>query len=240
LEKAVSEIGGVGLITIDPITAYMGGKIDSHKVTEVRNQLGPLKDFAEQTGVAISTVTHPPKAGGPRAIDQYIGSQAFIAAGRIGHICIEEYEVDEKTGEKKLTGRVLFANPKSNPSKKMPTLAFHIEQAFVGEDHINHNAIYAPYVIWDGVVNVTADEALALIDAKPKAQLTDQQELQKLLCKILADGPVDYKLIVTATEDFSIKQLKLAKEKLGIQWTQTGLGRGEVFWSLPRKMSEET
>ena len=48
LERAVADIGEVGLITIDPITAYMGAKLDSHKTTEVRSQLGPLKDFAER------------------------------------------------------------------------------------------------------------------------------------------------------------------------------------------------
>ena len=66
LKVAVRDIGDVGLITIDPITAYMGGKIDSHKTTEVRSQLGPLKDFAEEMDVAISTITHPPKGSRKR------------------------------------------------------------------------------------------------------------------------------------------------------------------------------
>ena len=94
LERAINAIGQVGLITIDPITAYMGGKIDSHKTTDVRNQLGPLKDFAEKMNIAVSTITHPAKNAGKRALDHYIGSQAFIAAGRIGHVCVAE--VDEK------------------------------------------------------------------------------------------------------------------------------------------------
>ena len=66
LERAVKAIGEVGLITLDPITAYMGGKIDSHKTTEVRNQLGPLKDFAERMNIAISTITHPAKNAGTK------------------------------------------------------------------------------------------------------------------------------------------------------------------------------
>jgi hypothetical protein len=81
LEKLVAEMGNVGLVTLDPITAYMG-KTSSSQPTDVRWQLGPLKDFAEQTNVAVSTVTHPAKNPGPRAIDHFIGSQAFIAAGR--------------------------------------------------------------------------------------------------------------------------------------------------------------
>jgi hypothetical protein len=47
LERMIRHIGDVRLITIDPITAYMGGKVDSHRATDVRGQLGPLADLAE-------------------------------------------------------------------------------------------------------------------------------------------------------------------------------------------------
>jgi hypothetical protein len=43
LETCLARVKDVGLIAIDPITAYMGGKVDRHKTTEVRSQLGPLK-----------------------------------------------------------------------------------------------------------------------------------------------------------------------------------------------------
>ena len=34
LAKTIAEVGDVGLVTIDPITAYMGGKVDSHRATD--------------------------------------------------------------------------------------------------------------------------------------------------------------------------------------------------------------
>jgi hypothetical protein len=86
LEKAVAEVGDVALITADPITAYMGGKIDGHRTTEVRSQLGPLKDVAEMVNVGISSITHLPKSASQKAMDWYIGSQGFIAAARVGHV----------------------------------------------------------------------------------------------------------------------------------------------------------
>jgi len=45
LEEMIRDFGDVGLVTIDPITAYMGsGKgFDSHRATDVRSQLSPLK-----------------------------------------------------------------------------------------------------------------------------------------------------------------------------------------------------
>jgi putative DNA primase/helicase len=158
LEKVVREFGNVALITVDPITAYMGGKIDSHKTTEVRSQLGPLKDFAERMDVPVCTITHPPKSASQRAIDHYIGSQAFIAAGRIGHLCIGEMEPGE---DPKPTGRILFTMAKTNHIW-MPTLAYRIEQVVVGQDPDTHDIIAAPHVVWaQEAVAITADQAVA-------------------------------------------------------------------------------
>ena len=57
--------------------------MDSHKATEVRAQLGPLKDFSERTNVAVSAITHPAKNANAKAIDHFIGSQAFILPLRV-------------------------------------------------------------------------------------------------------------------------------------------------------------
>ena len=220
LEKISAEIGDVGMLTVDPITAYMGGKVDSHKATEVRSQLGPLKDFAEHTGIAVSSITHPPKSGGQKAIDQFIGSQAFIAAGRIGHICVEEFE-DNDEGERTSSGRVLFANPKNNAHVKMATLAFKVEQVFVENDYVTNIPIESPRVVWDGeAVDITADEAVATSNgmAEPKKRSKDQNELQNLICELLAGGPMPENQIKAAAldEGYTVNQLKFAKKKLGI------------------------
>ena len=61
LAKAIADVGDVGLVTIDPITAYMGGKVDSHRTTDVRNQLGPLADLAERTNVAFQQLLTQPR-----------------------------------------------------------------------------------------------------------------------------------------------------------------------------------
>jgi hypothetical protein len=122
LEDILRSNPNVGLVTIDPITAYLGGKLDSHRATDVRNQLGPLKDLAESSNVAFSAITHPAKRPGPKALDHYIGSQAFIAAPRLGHIAIPEFEEGED-GKPRPTGRFLFATPKHNIYVAMPTAA---------------------------------------------------------------------------------------------------------------------
>lgn len=235
LDKIVQEIGNVALITVDPITAYMGGKIDSHKTTEVRSQLGPLKDFAERANVAISAITHPPKAAGQRAIDHFIGSQAFIAAGRIGHVCIEEVKDDE---EKTPTGRILFANAKNNAHMKMQTLAYRVEAVPVGHDD-DGTSITAPRVVFDKEpVNITADEAVGRTNGSSKSGKHGhgaQAEVQSFLELELASGEfVPANMIITKGKErgFSYDQLRTACSKLGVRTKQE---RGGWKWQLPQE-----
>jgi hypothetical protein len=197
LERVASRLGNVGLITIDPITAYMGGRMDSHKATEVRSQLGPLKDLAERFNVCISTITHPAKNASHKAIDHFIGSQAFVAAARLAHICVEETEeVEDEDGKTKRvpTGRVQYAQAKHNPTLRQPTLVYRIVGTVIGQDPETRQNIAAPHVVWEGEVNVSADEALAVAAGRcdaGKGKDTAQAKAQVFLQNILKDGPVE-------------------------------------------------
>jgi hypothetical protein len=234
LAKEVARLGDVALITLDPITAYMGGKINSHKTTEVRSQLGPLKDFAEHVNVALSTVTHPPKNAGPRAIDHFIGSQAFIAHGRIGHACIEEIKPEDGTDEGgKPTGRILFTHVKYNPSAKMATLAYRVEVLTVGQDPANGKSITAPYVVWDkGIVDISADAAIAAVSDHAKGR--KRRSATEFLRQLLANGPVDANTIMARARALGIsdRQLRNASEELRVVKEKPDFASGWV-WRLP-------
>jgi putative DNA primase/helicase len=228
LEKAVTKIGDVALVTIDPITAYMGSKIDSHRTTEVRSQLGPLKDFAERLHVAISAITHPPKSSSQKAIDHFIGSQAFIAAGRIGHVCIEEVEDDDDK-----TGRVLFTNAKNNPHVRMPTLAYRVVEATIGHDEYTRLPITAPHVVWEAdAVDISADEAVRQASANGGGKQRGKQEaVQAFLQEILKDGPMLQKVIQAEADKlgFTYEQLRTACRKLHVHSKQQ---KGAWVWQL--------
>jgi DNA polymerase len=215
----------IGLVTLDPITAYMGGKVDSHRATDVRNQLGPLKELAERSNVAFSAITHPAKKPGPKALDHYIGSQAFIAAPRLGHICIPEFE-DGEDGRPKATGRFLFATPKHNIYFAMPTLAYRLVSTSIGEIGISR-------VQWEEEVSVTADQALAATTAATKSKASDG--VVTFLLDMLAGGPVPKKLVDerAAQRGFTADQLRRAREKAGIEtFKETGKKDGVWFWCL--------
>jgi putative DNA primase/helicase len=229
LEKMINDIGDVSLVTIDPITAFMG-KINSHNTTDVRGQLGPLANLAERTNVAFSTITHPPKHGSGKAIDQFIGSQAFIAAARIGHLVIPEMQLTT-TGQPIPTGRNLYTMAATN-HKSMPTLAYHTEEVIAqdayprgdAEARIRSHAeqVEAVCVKWAAeTVQASADEAIAAMSYKP----SPTQAVDEFLRDMLRTGPVPAKDIFEEgkPEGLSEDQLKRARRRFGIQTRKDGL-----------------
>ena len=214
----------------------MGGKLDSHKATEVRSQLGPLKDFAERTNTAVSAITHPAKNAGQRAIDHFIGSQAFIAAARIGHACFKEMKVNEETEEKIETGRVLFTTPKHSPSAAMPTLAFRIIGGVtVGQDEQTRTIIISSHAVWDAnPVDITADAAIAAGESKGKAK-GERAEVKRFLHNLLAGGrDVPQQEIMDAGKQlgFSEKQIRGAARDLKVVMGKSEF-QGASLWALP-------
>ena len=242
LEQLIHDWGNVGLVTIDPITAYMGHAkhFDSHRATDVRSQLSPLKILAERTDVAVSAVTHPAKNAGPRALDHFIGSQAFIAAARLGHLCVEEMEDDPERGGKRPTGRRLFTDAKPSIKSRQPTLVYRIEVVETKcTDPDTAVPIEAPVIRWEGESELSADEAVTA--GKPtKARGLNAQEF---LLDILAGGPVLQKTIIErgAARGFSYKQLWKAKGPLGIEdFRERGLKSGPSYWAFPQHVPPDT
>lgn len=231
----MESIGNVALITIDPITAFMGGKMDSHKATEVRSQLSPLKNFAEHTGVVISAITHPAKAAGPKAIDHFIGSQAFVAAARIGHVCSEDFETNDDDG--RASDWKMFAHAKHNPSKRMPSLRYRIEESFVCNDSQTGVAITAPKVIWDPTpIDMTADEVVRASNPDYAQNKRNDSRVGNWLIDLLTKngGAMSMIDITSAAFEagFTKAQIRYAREKCGIVVEKTTGQDSHWVWKL--------
>ena len=200
LEAACRDLGDVGLVDIDPITAFMGhGKgFDSHRATDVRSQLFPLSRLANRLDIVFSLVTHPPKGAASRvAVDNFIGSQAYLATSRASHYCVEELGPEDDRGLRRPTGRVLLTSPRMSHSAQPRTLAFRKEIVCVGHSP-NGLPINVARIVWDtDPVDLTADEAIVV--NKPvfgDGRKARSVPVKEFLRDTLSAGPVLQKIIV--------------------------------------------
>ena len=129
------------IVFMDPIVAYMGGKIDMHRANEVRELMAALDKSARNTGSAIVAVRHLRKAQGGKAIYSGIGSIDFTAAAR------SVLQVMETEG-----GTKYLYHAKHNLTPKGESLAYKIDNTF-------H---------WEGVLS--NEEVEKKVSKKPKAQ----------------------------------------------------------------------
>jgi putative DNA primase/helicase len=215
LGRKITELGGADLVIIDPITSYMGSKIDSHRNTDVRAVLEPLAAFAEKHNVAVLGVTHPPKATQSKALHAVTGSLAFVAAARMVFIAVEEPESER---------RLLLA-VKNNLGPLAAGLGFRCVQRLIGD------GIIASYVTWDSApVTTTANEALATTGSNSGAVT----EAVEFLREELAAGPRpthDLKKAAQAA-GLSWATIRRAQDRLKIKPAKGGLNEGWV-WQLP-------
>jgi putative DNA primase/helicase len=214
----VREVGDVALVIIDPVTAYLGSEIDSHRTTEVRAALLPLEQFAEEFNVAVLAISHPPKSPSTKALNFIAGSGAFTHAPRLTFMVIEDPEAP---------GRNLLLAVKNNLGRKADGLGYSIESRLVGSGE----SILSSCICWDSrPVYMTADEALAAHAEKNKAKARDQAE--DFLCAKMTVGQ-DYAFtdIKKQAADAGIPErtLRRASDSLGVKKSRNGFG-GKMWW----------
>jgi putative DNA primase/helicase len=203
----------VKLLVIDPVSSYLG-PANRNNGGEVRLIQHRLASFAAKHDLAVLMVHHLNKSSGASAITRIMGSTEWGAVPRAVFLVTEEPGTDRR----------LFLPLKNNLGPDRIGYAFRIEKRIV-EDGINTSA-----VVWDhDPTTITADEALAAAakNKKPMSAAVD------FVQQALSDGPMDQTEIVRLGKEagFTEKNLRTAREKLGVKPTKDGFGaNGKWVW----------
>ena len=196
---------GYELVVIDPINAFLGGDLDTHRDAAIRSVLGPLAQLAERHDVAILFVLHLNKGKRERAMYRAQGSIGYIGQARVMLMAgANPDNLDERA----------LVWVKGNLSPPAESVGYEITEGRFA---------------WAGESNLTAAHLLAP-DTEPE-EVSALEEAKAYLIGILADGPVRAQEILKAKPDsVSDRTLKRAKAQLGVKSSRVG-GYGESgYW----------
>ncbi len=195
------------LVIIDPLNAYLGASLDTHRDAALRSVLMPVKRMAESNDVAILCIRHLTKSSKDKAIYRGLGSIGGTAAARVVLMMGEHpTEKDQR----------IIACIKNNLSAKPLAVAFEvIEDKFrwVGETSVD------PDVVTGG--------------QRSSGDFSSLDEAKSFLLEVLWEEALSAKEVYEQAKELSIakRTLDRARAELGIKSVKKGAGT-DGYWIL--------
>jgi hypothetical protein len=211
----------VALVVVDPVAAFLGGGVDTHRDAAVRRVLAPLSGLAERQELAALGVAHLNKDTAGKLLSRVGGSVAFGAAPR--SVLAFARHPDDPDGEQGI-GRVIV-HAKSNHGRYAPSLAARIEAReveAVGE---------VSRLVIDGECEVGPDD----LGTQSGGDHHDRDAAAEWLADELADGQWHESREVKArakAAGHSERTLKRAKQSLEVEDRREGFPAVSE-WRLP-------
>ena len=197
------------LVIIDPLTNFMGPKVDMYRPNEANAFMRPLHRLAKEFDIAILIARHLRKQVSDNAMHMGQGSMAFGGAVRSGMIVTPH--------PTQADWRVL-AHYKCSYEKEAGSEAFEICAPPKGG---------AARVVWQEPVEMTANELIALSSTQDSVL----DRAVRALEDYLTAGPAKARDVMAAMKKKGVQERTLdrAKKKLGVV---SGKGPG-AKWKLP-------
>jgi len=219
LRIAISRIGGISLLIIDPIVTAVTG--DMHKANDVRRSLQPIVDFAAEMNCAVIGITHFAKGtAGKNSSDRVIGSVAFRDFARMVLVAAKEEESDKR----------VFARSKSNNSEDTGGFSYTIEALLL------HRGIVATRVVWGEALEGSSRSILSEIEGESaEAGTSKLAQAKAFLLEMLRNGPVASKELferARETQGITSDTMRRAGKALSIDPRKLAMNGGWV-WELP-------
>jgi putative DNA primase/helicase len=192
------------IVIVDPLSAFMPEKADTHNDASTRRALQPLKVLASQTGAAIVCVRHLTKgSAGGKAMYRGGGSIAFIGAARAAYLVAPSHTNPDVK---------VLACVKNNLARKPSSLTYTVE---IAEDE-------QPFLVWGEALAQTAQELLDGPTKEDEDNDNDElrgkrrarQEERVFLVELLdANGPLSWVDVVAAGKEEGYSQMTLVRAR---------------------------
>jgi hypothetical protein len=232
LEALIVETRAI-VVVMDPISAYLGPDVNSHRESDVRAVLGPLQLMAERTRVVLVMLMHLNKGTGVSALYRATGSIAFPAVARV--VLGVAPDPNDEDGKRRLLLPV-----KMNIGRGGEGIGYRIETA----PHTSvlpkaDAADQPPILLWD-LEPVTIDATSAMDRNGSPAEMSALEETKQALIQILIDGRVlaaDCKRqLRESVGGASETTLARARKELGVRVRKDGF-QGAWWWELTKDPS---
>ncbi len=215
IEKAL-RAADVALVIVDG-TFGMLGVSDSNSYTNAYASMVPFISMVRALDIGAIIIRHVRKTDAS-ALHRGIGSVGFGALARSTiSIAVDR---DDETG-----ARRLFAHAGSNVGETGATYAFRIEGVAIPEFERTVGRL-----VWDGIVDVNADDAMANRTAEDG---TERDVAEEFLRGALG-GPMPASEVYEAADKLKINRrtLRRAAKRCGVIIERRGFGQGSI-WSPP-------
>lgn len=211
------------LFIVDPLSAFVNERVDSHKDASIRRVMAALTRLAQATDCAIVLIRHLTKQIAlDNALYRGSGSIGIIGAARASFLIARD------PTDKDPKPRVVFAHAKANLGPKTSSLAFRITVA--EGDSVAH-------IEWiEGECKLTANDLLTTAPRGRNAEAL--QQATEFLQLELADGRRLVREIEELAKEkgISLSALKRARLKLGVR--AEPIIKGGAWWMfMPDKQA---
>lgn len=210
------------LIIIDPVQAFLGSSVDSHRANEVRPAMANLIKVAYDCDSTILLIEHLNKNAGGKAIHRGLGSMDFAAAVRsIMMLGTNPDNFDEKG----------VALVKSSYGKEGAVLGFNIDEMGLHWDEDSS----ITYRMITGETGGSSSKVGKSEGISPSAL----DEAKYFIKEVLKEGKRTSRDMYILAKGSGIKErtLQRAAKELDIDFSEVaGIGKDRVvYWKLPVK-----
>lgn len=223
LDDAIRQTGAV-LATLDPLSAFLSGKVNSWREHDVRRALAPLAQVARDRHAAILAVAHLNKGDADKLLQRVGGSGGFGAVVR----SVIAFGRDPSDPDPRGPRRII-AHAKCNVAAEAGPLAAVIEPATIQLE--DGQTLPTSRLVITGPADVEADDLLTT-----REDWTARDDAAEFLRAELAAGPVASTEIRKRADDagHAWRTVRRAKDKLGARARKNGTG--EWTWQLPEPL----